>query len=131
MHRQPGGPGCLIKGSATSELGTVVVGAFWDFAARSPAQWWLEYVRTRSNDADEPARRRIAQSGFVFPRRNGLIPEDFSQAFQSWGYIVCFYWAVTLLNQVKPVGFANIVLSRTCFLTSLTQLKPDGFARIY
>ena len=37
----------LIKGSSSSELGTVLVNLFWSVAARRPIVWWFEYVNTK------------------------------------------------------------------------------------
>lgn len=53
----------LAKGPSASELGTILVGVFWSFSASGPAQWWLEYVNAKSNDADEPSRWRASQLG--------------------------------------------------------------------
>ena len=74
----------LIKGSASSELGTILVGVFWAVAARSPVQWWLEYVHTASNDADEPSRSCNAVAGHHCSREQGPIPKTFADCFQSW-----------------------------------------------
>ena len=74
----------LVKGSASSELGTVLVGVFWAIAARSPVQWWLEYVHTDSNDADAPSRECNATGVRTCCLSCGTLPLIFTKAFESW-----------------------------------------------
>ena len=74
----------LAKDATSSDLGTCLVGVFWAVAAIGPAQWWLEYVRAKPNDSDEPSRTSTAQLGNDFPTHKGMIPDAFSQALQSW-----------------------------------------------
>ena len=50
----------LIKGSTSSELGTISVGVFWNFASRSPFRWWMECANAISKHAGEPSRLRNA-----------------------------------------------------------------------
>lgn len=52
----------LAKGSTASELGSVLAGVFWAFAARRPVYCWPEYVHTKSNDADYSSRICNAQA---------------------------------------------------------------------
>ena len=75
----------LIKGSASLELVTVLVGVFWAIAARSPAQWWLEYVHTDSDDADAPSRDCNAAGVRTCSLSSGTSPLDFAKTFESWG----------------------------------------------
>ena len=74
----------LVKGSTSSELGTILVGVFWAFAARSSVYWWMEYVHTDSNDADHPSRRCSADTAPQCLSNSGLTPDAFTRAFQSW-----------------------------------------------
>ena len=74
----------LAKGSASSELGAVLVGAFWAVAARSPVQWWLEYVHTDSNDADAPSRDCNAGDDTWRNLSRGSLPLSFTSMFQLW-----------------------------------------------
>ena len=74
----------LVKGPTSSELGTAPVGFFWNFDARSPAQWWLEYVNAKSNHSDEPPRSCDARDVAFRTRYDGRTPEAFSTAFLSW-----------------------------------------------
>ena len=67
----------LVKGSTSSELGTVLVGVFWAFAARSSVYWRMEYVRTDSDDSDRPSRRCNADSAPQCQLQSGQIPESF------------------------------------------------------
>ena len=73
----------LVKGSTSSELGTILVGIFLAFAARSSVYWWLEYVHTDSNDADRPSRCCSADTAPQCLSKSGLTPDAFAIAFQS------------------------------------------------
>ena len=72
----------LVKGRTASEMGEVLVGVFWAFAAHASALWWVEYVQTESNDAN-PHRESVTNT----PQRRarnagGPIPEAFRNAFR-------------------------------------------------
>ena len=46
----------LIKGSASSALGAILVNLFWRVAPRFPVVWRFEYVCAKSNAAGPPSR---------------------------------------------------------------------------
>ena len=75
----------LVKGSSSSQLGSVLINVFWSLAARSPITWWFEYVNTKANAADHPSRECDAPTGVNCTRSSGVIPPDFSRVFSSWG----------------------------------------------
>ena len=74
----------LIKGSSSSELGTILVNLFWSLTARCPVIWWFEYVNTKANAADPPSRVCNAPSGVLCDRTSGPIPPEFTRIFSSW-----------------------------------------------
>ena len=69
----------LTKGSASPELGTVLVGSFAAIAARIPVQWWPGYVHTAPNDADAPSRDCNARDEHRRPLNLGPIQRPFGE----------------------------------------------------
>ena len=74
----------LIKGSSSSELGTILVNLFWSMASRCPVLWRFEYVNTKADAADPPSRVCDAQLGLACTRATGAIPTEFTRIFSSW-----------------------------------------------
>ena len=47
----------LVKGRSTSDLAGVLANLFWDAASRGNTRRRIEYVRAKSNSADDPSRQ--------------------------------------------------------------------------
>ena len=74
----------LVNGSSTSPIGTLLTTLFRNLAARGATLWRIEYVRTKSNHADQPSRECDAQNGSRCIFANGSTPSSFYHAFKSW-----------------------------------------------
>ena len=79
-----GAVAALVKGSSSSALGTLLASLFWNLSEKGPILWRIEYVHTKSNDADAPSRWCTSNFGESCAHHSGDVPTAFSVAFSSW-----------------------------------------------
>ena len=74
----------LVKGSSSSQLGSLLANLFWTIAARCTTTWWIEYVHTKSNTADQPSGwcDKTERGQCTSPTRN--VPAAFAETFSNW-----------------------------------------------
>ena len=69
----------LVKGSSSSDLGTVQADLFRSVATRCPVLRRPEYVNAKSNASDPPSRLCDTSMGLSRTQPSGVIPPDFSR----------------------------------------------------
>ena len=74
----------LVKGSSTSPIGTLLANLFWTVATQGNTTWWIEYVHTKSNIADQPSRQRTRTAGKPCNKSTRNVPIEFEQTFATW-----------------------------------------------
>ena len=77
----------LAKGRSTAEMGTVLVNLFATVSAHGGGRWWIEYVNTKSHDADLPSRYCDGDTEEHCRRSNGKVPAAFAETFRPRGHL--------------------------------------------